>query len=31
LRDMSTLGSVVSFLAALLFLGWYFAHDIRKG
>jgi len=31
LRDLSASGSVVSFLAGLLFSGWYFAHHIRKG
>lgn len=30
-RDWSVSGSVLFFLAGLLFLGWYFAHDIGKG
>jgi hypothetical protein len=30
LRDGSGIVSVVSFLAGLCFLLWYFAHDIRK-
>jgi hypothetical protein len=30
LRDLSIIGSVLSFLAALVFLWRYFAHDIRK-